>query len=382
MREKRLVEDERLRLLVLKSCLELGSKIDKHLLDSYGYDSREYTFMLDVKESWFSDGCEKVEIMDSVRNMSVFICSDVYNSSGTYKMRGVEQHTSPNDLMQQLRDTIGACNGHSRDLSILMPMLYAGRQHRRKGREALTCANWLHEFDRKPAIKRIITCDAHDPGVEQALYDTEFENIFLTNVLLEKFINDISLNELKDIVFVAPDNGAIGRTNVYLNSFISPDIRRYLGTCYKERDYNIIVDGKNPVIDHRYIGKDDIAGKTGNIVDDIIASGGSMLDVIDILNSKGLYNIYVFSTFALFTEGISKFDEYYKQGKFSGIYTTNASYINLEYRNKKWLHIVDCSEYLAKFIRYIYEGRSITQLLQDKSGPGKVLKRKFEGYHK
>lgn len=382
MGSKKLVESERLRLLVLKSCLELGNKIDKHLLDTYGYDSDEYTFMLDVKESWFNDGCEKVEIMNSVRNMSTFIFTDIYNSSGTYIMRGVEQHTSPNDLMQQLRDTIGACNGHSSDLSIVMPMLYQGRQHRRKGREALTCANWLHEFDRIKSIKRIITCDAHDPGVEQALYDTEFENIFLTNVLLENFINNVSDDELRDIIFVAPDYGAIGRTNVYLNSFASPNIMRYLGICYKERDYNNVVNGKNPVLDHRYIGSDDIAGKTACLVDDMIASGSSMFDVIDILNNKGVKNIYLFSTFSLFTEGIDKFDEYYNQGKFKGLYATNATYVNNKYLNREWLHVVDCSEYVAKFIRYMYEGKSITKLLQDKSGPGKVLMKKMDSCKK
>lgn len=379
---KELIENERLRLLVLNSCSDLGDKIDRHLVEEYGYDSSKYTFKLNVKESWFSDGCEKVEILDSVRNTSTFICTDVYNSSITYKMRTMLQHTSPNDLMQQLRDTVAACNCHCSDISILMPMLFAGRQHRRKGREALTCADWLHEFDRNVKIKKIITCDAHDPGVEQALGSTEFENIFLTNVILEQFINDVDIDEIKNIIFIAPDNGAIGRTNVYLNSFYHPDVMRYLGTFYKERDYNILVNGKNPVIDHRYIGSDNIAGMTGCLVDDMIASGGSILDVIDSLNNKGVYNIYMFCTFALFTEGVEKFDEYFKMGKFKGIYTTNASYINSEYFDREWLHIVDCSKYLSDFIKYIYEGKSITNLLTDKSGPGKVLKRKFDSYNK
>ena len=379
MRGKKLVENERLRLLVLKSCLELGSKIDKHLLNSYGLDSDEYTFMLDVKESWFSDGCEKVEIMDSVRNKSVFICSDVYNYSGIYKMRGIVQHTSPNDLMQQLRDTIGACNGHSRELSIVMPMLYAGRQHRRNGREALTCASWLHEFDRNPAIRGIFTCDAHSIDVEQALSDTEFGSLPLTSVMLERFINDVSKDELRDIVVVSPDNGAIGRSTIVLNSFNNPHVSRYLANCYKERDYNRVVNGKNPIIAHRYNGYSNIGGMTGIIVDDIIASGESMFEVIDMLNSKGVNNIYLFSTFVLLTEGIDKFDEYYNNGKFKGVYTTNASYIDIAYRNREWLHIVDCSEFLANFIGRIYRGESTSDLFQDRSGPVKVLKKKFEG---
>lgn len=380
MRDKKLIEDEKLRLLVLKSFIEQGQKIDEYLVNRCGYDNNEYTFMLDVKESWFSDGCEKVEIMDSVRDKNVFICTDVYNYSGTYRMREFIQHTSPNDLLQQLKDTIAACNGHSTDLSIVMPMIFAGRQHRRKGREALTCANILHEMEEIDAIRRIITCDAHDQGVEQALRRVEFENIFLTNVLLEKFISDVSIDELTDILFVAPDNGAIGRTNVYLNSFNNPNVKKYLGYCYKERDYNVVIDGKNPVIAHNYIGSDDIEGKTGCIVDDMISSGSSMFDVIDILNSKGVNNIYIFCTFALFTEGIDKFDEYYRNGKFSGVYTTNATYIEPRYKSREWLHIADCSKYIADFIWLMNKGKSITPLLHDKSGPVKVLKKKFDLY--
>lgn len=378
MRKKKLIEDEKLRLLVLKSFLEQGTKIDEYLVKEYGYDSDKYTFMLDITESWFSDGCEKVEINDSVRDKSVFVCSDVYNYSGTYKMRGLIHHTSPNDLLQQIKDSIAACNGHTTDLSVVMPMLYAGRQHRKKGRESLTCANFLRELEMRRSVKRLITCDAHDPGVEQALYNIEFDNVFLTYDLLEKFIADTNASELKDIVFVAPDNGAIGRTNVYLNSFNHPDVKKYLGYCYKERDYNHVINGKNPVIAHGYIGSVDISGKTGCIIDDMISSGSSMFDVIDILNNMGVNNIYIFSTFALFSEGISKFDEYYKGGKFSGIYTTNATYIDPEYLSREWLNVVDCSKYLARLIGLISKSKSITEILQDKSGPGKVLARKLE----
>lgn len=377
---KKIIVTEKLKLITFKNSI-IGPKLDEILVDAYNYDKKKYTFRLEAKEDWFSDGCGKVTIMNSVRNTSLFICTDVYNPCYKRKCRGDAVMVTPNDFMQQLRNTVGACNNQPQDISVLMPMLYEARQHRRKAREALSCADWLYEFDDKPSVKRIITCDVHDPGVEQALAKTEFENIFLTNVILENFIKDVSIDNLKDIIFVAPDNGAIGRNQVYLNSFHNDYIRKSAGFCSKLRDYNRVVDGKNPIIAHEFSGKENIAGKTGCIVDDMISSGGSMFEVIDILNERGVNNIYIFATFSLFTDGIEKFDEYYEQGKFTGIYTTNATNIRSEYENRPWLHVADCSEMLSKYIMYIYEGWSITNLLQDRSGPVKLLDRKIKDYY-
>lgn len=377
---KRIITDEKLRLISLKSSL-IGARMDEILTERLGYDSKYYTLRPEVKEVWFGDGTGKVVLENSVRGTEPFICCDVYNPSNKRIARGENVPLLPNDLMQQVRDTIGACNNHTQDISIVMPMLYNARQHRKTAREPLSCAEWLHEFDQNPSIKRIFTCDVHDAGVGQAVNKTEFESAFLTNVILEQFINDVSVEELRDLVFVAPDNGAVGRTKVYLNMFSNPNVKKDLGYCYKERDYNTYIDGKNPILSHNYTGNSNIAGKTGCIVDDMISSGGSMFDVIDILNNMGVNNIYIFATFALFTDGIDRFDKYYNDGKFSGIYTTNATHIKDEYQDRPWLHIADSSKTISEFIYYYYKGYPTSVLLNDKSVPVKILSDKFDRYY-
>lgn len=373
-------EKRKLKLIVLKSAMELGIRIDKHLGEFYGNENG--SFIVPVKETWFNDGHGKVELLDSVRGQDVYILQDIGNYSIEYDMHGLINHTSPNDLAQQLRDTIGACKSHTNSLSIIMPLLFAGRQHRRIGREALSCASFLREFDMDPNVKRFITFDAHDEGVQQAMTYTEFDNFFATNAVAEKFINDTPIEELEDIVFVAPDFGAAGRMNFYLNSFNSEYINKDAGSFYKRRDYNTIVDGKNPIIEHSYSGSSNIEGKTALVIDDMIASGGSMFDVIEELNKRGVEHIYIIATYALFTKGIDKFREYYENGKFDAIYTTNLSYINENYRNEEWLKIVDCSLFLSKIIRNLHNGESISQLTKDRSYPAKVLANKFKMYSK
>ena len=366
--------EQKLKLIVLKSALELGDKIDSHL--GKLYDTSE-TFIVPSRETWFNDGHGKVELMDSIRDMDVYILTDIGNYAMEYEMHGFINHTSPNDLAAQLKDTIGACKCHTDRLSIIMPLLYAGRQHRRIGREALTCATFLHELDRDSRVNRLITFDAHDEGVQQALFQTEFDNFFATNVILEQFINNTDIETLKNIVFVAPDFGATGRMNFYLNSFNSEFITKDAGSFYKRRDYNTIIDGKNPIIEHSYSGNENIKGTTAIVVDDMIASGGSMFDVIDELKKKKVEHIYLISTFSLFTKGIDKFREYYDKKMFDGIYTTNLSYIDEQYKKEEWLNVVDCSEYIAKIIYNLNHSMSITELLRDKSYPSKILAKKF-----
>lgn len=367
--------ENKLKLIVLKSALEFGKKVDENLKNMYQSDE---SYIIPTKETWFSDGHCKVELLDTVRGDDVYLFQDIGNYSLEYKMHGFINHTSPNDLNQQLKDTIGACKCHPNSLSIVMPLLFAGRQHRRNGREALSCAANLREFDVDPYVKRILTYDAHDVGVQQALAFTEFDNFYATNEILESFINNTDVEELKNILFVAPDAGAAGRRDFYLNSFNSEYVNKDAGSFYKKRDYNTIIDGKNPIIEHSYSGNPNIEGKTAIVVDDMIASGGSMFDVIDELKKRGVAHIYIMNTFALFTEGIDKFDKYYKDGKFDGIYTTNVSYIPEEYKEKEWLNVVDCSKHLARVIYNLHQGESISELIRDKSYPAKVLAKKFK----
>ena len=375
---KKQIECTNLRLMVFQSAEELGKKMDKHLLKKYNHNPEEYTFVVPIKENFFEDGHFKVEIEETVRGKDMFLLTDIGNYSLEYKMHGFTNHTSPNDLMMELKDGIGACNCHAKYINIIMPLLYAGRQHRRNTRENLMCGMMLHEIDSISKMKSFITFDAHDQGVEHAIHNMEFDNFYPTNAILENFINTVPLESLEKLVFVAPDNGATGRRNVYLNSFNSKYTHREAGSFIKQRDYNNLVDGKYPVIAHDYCGNEDLDGYTAIVSDDMISSGGSMFDVIDELKNKNVKHIYLMTTYALFTKGIDKFDEYYKAGKFDGLFTTNLSYIPEEYKNSEWLHVSDCSELVADIIYNIHNDQSISTILRDKSYPVKLLEKKFE----
>ncbi len=375
--KKLYLEGSKLRLMIFDSAKELGDKIDAHLVRMYDKNPNNYTFKVPLKENFFQDGHQKVEILDSVRGKDVFMITDVGNYSKEYKMHGFINHTSPNDLFMQLLDGIGACSCHAGGIRVVTPLLPAGRQHRKNTRENLTCGMLLHILDNIRAVKSVITFDAHDQGVEHALHDTEFDNFFPTNTILEEFINNTPIEQLEKIVFVAPDNGATGRRNVYLNSFNSENIHREAGSFVKQRDYNILVDGKYPVTSHDYSGNGNLEGYTAIVSDDMISSGGSMFDVIEELKERGVKYIYLIVTYALLTNGIEKFDDYYKRGMLDGVYTTNFSYIPKEYQNAEWLHRCDCSEYAAEIIYNMHNDISISPQLTDKSKPIKLLEKKF-----
>jgi ribose-phosphate pyrophosphokinase len=375
--EAKLIEDNNLRLIVYSSAGELGEKVNKHLLKMYGYDKEKDTFIIPIKENFFDDGHLKVELKDTVRSKDVFMLTDIGNYSIEYMMHGFMNHTSPNDLMIQLKDGIGACNRHAENINVVMPLLYAGRQHRRNTRENLMCGMNLRELDNMRSLRKFITFDAHDQGVEHALFDIEFDNFYASNEILKDFIEDLDVEQLKKLVFVAPDSGATGRRNVYLNSFQSDYIEREAGSFIKQRDYNHLVDGKYPVIAHEYCGNKNLDGYTAIVIDDMISSGGSMFDVIEELHRMNIKHIYIIVTYALFTKGIEQFQDYYDKGMFDGIYTTNLSYIPKEYMKREWLHVCDCSKLVAQIIYYLHNDMSISGILKDKSQPVKLIERKF-----
>lgn len=370
-------EKNKLGLMVFESAKELGEKVNEHLLELYKLDKKNDSFIVPTKESFFEDGHLKVEIEETVRGKDMYILTDIGNYSLEYKMHGLINHTSPNDLIMQLKDGIGACNCHAKSINIIMPLLYAGRQHRRNTRENLACGMQLHELDNMARVKSFITFDAHDQGVEHAIHNMEFDNFLPTNTILESMIKDLPKSRLKKLAFIAPDNGATGRRNVYLNVFNSKYITREAGSFIKQRDYNTLVDGKYPVIAHQYCGNGELDGYTAIISDDMISSGESMFDVIDELHKHNIKYIYIVVTYALFTRGIDKFKKYYKEKKLDGVYTTNLSYIPDEYKYEEWLHVCDCSEYIAKIIYNIHNDISITSLLRDKTEPMKLLEEKF-----
>ena len=374
---KEQLEREKLRLIVFKSALELGQKIDEHLLDMYNYDKDKYTFIVPINEVFFSDGHTKVEINSTVRGKDLFFLTDIENCSIEYKMRGFINHTSPNDLIQQLKSGINASNCHAQYINIVMPVLYDGRQHKRNTREPLSCGANLRELDNLPRIKSLITFDVHDQGVEHATHNMEFDNIYVTNTILEHFITDVPKEQLRDMVFIAPDGGATGRRDVYLNSFNVEEVNKDAGEFYKARDFTRLVNGKYPVISHEYIGQYDLSGKTAVVVDDMISSGGSMFDTIKVLKDKGASHIYIMVTYSLFTEGIDDFVKYYNEKKLDGIYVSNLSYINEEYKKEHWLHICDCSKTVAEVIYNIHNDLSISGILNDRAQPIKLLEKKF-----
>ena len=364
------VNESKLGLMVFSSAKDLGEKVNEHLLEMYGFTGDDDTFIIPIKETFFEDGHSKVVIEETVRGKDMFFITDIGNYSLTYKMHNFWNHTSPNDLMEQLKSGIGACCCHARSINIITPLLFNGRQHRKNAREDLSCARTLHELDQIKGIKSIITCDAHDTGVQQALFNTEFLNYFPSNTILKSVIKDLPAEDLKKLVYIAPDNGANGRRNIYSNT-CNIDLNEIkVGSFSKQRDINRVVDGKNPIISHDYIGDKDLDGYTAFIVDDMISSGGSMFDCIDELNKRNIKKIYIIVTFALFTNGIDKFVEYYKDKKFSGIYTTNLSYIPDEFKECEWLHTCDCSKDIA---RIIYNIQNDIDLDQSKTEPQQAL---------
>ena len=367
------VNESKLGLMVFSSAKDLGEKVNEHLLEMYGFTGDDDSFIIPIKEIFFEDGHSKVVIEETVRGKDVFFITDIGNYSLTYKMHNFWNHTSPNDLMEQLKSGIGACCCHARSINIITPLLFNGRQHRRNAREDLSCARALHELDQIKGIKSIITCDAHDTGVQQALFNTEFQNYFPSNTILKSVIKDLPAEDLKKLVYIAPDNGANGRRNIYSNT-CNIDLNEIkVGSFSKQRDINRVVDGKNPIIAHDYIGDKDLDGYTAFIVDDMISSGGSMFDCIDELNKRNIKKIYIIVTFALFTNGIDKFVEYYKDKKFSGIYTTNLSYIPNEFKECEWLHTCDCSKDIARIIYNIQNDIGLEDLLQSKTEPQQAL---------
>jgi len=348
---------ENLKLIVFENCKELGEKVNKHL---QRINNCEESFIVPIKEVRFNNGEGKVVLAESVRKKEVFILSDPGNHSITYKMYEYINHKSPDDHFQDIIRVIGAIRNQSSSISLVMPLMYSSRQHKRDGRESLDCAVALQTLMDK-GVSNIITFDVHDSNVQNAIPCSSFDNFYPTNIILENFIE----NEKVDndyLLAVSPDNGAIKRTNFYAN-MLGCELG---GHFEKQRDVYKVIDGKNPILKHEYIGKD-VQGKDIIIVDDMIASGESMIDVARELKKRGANQIFMMSAYSLFTKGINVFEEAYKEGLFTRLYTTNLSYVPLDAINKPWLRQVDCSAYVAKIIYTFYKGKSVSSILNYKS---------------
>ncbi len=344
-----------LKLIVLSNFSEVGKKVDEHLKKIYNVNT---SFIVPIEEVRFSNGEGKIVIKDSIRDKDVFILSDIGNYSCTYNMFGFENHKSCDDHFQDIKRVIYAIKGQASQIHVITPLLYESRQHRRKARESLDCALGLQDLARLN-VKNIITFDAHDVGMQNAVPLTSFENFYPTMTILNEFVKSEDI-DLRNMLIVSPDTGAVDRARLYADIFSTN-----VGMFYKRRDLTKIVNGKNPIIEHKYIGED-VNGKNIMVVDDMIASGDSMIDVATSLKKLGANKVYLTATFALFTNGISKFKEAYEKGIFDRVYSTNLSYVNDEISNEKWFVKVDCSKQIAKIIEHLNKKLPLTELLDDR----------------
>ena len=352
-------EDE-LGLIVMSNCKDFGDSIDKAIMKKR---KTKKSFRIPVEEVRFNNGEGKVVIKDQVRDKDLYIISDVGNHSMTYKMYEYDNHMSPDDHYQDIKRVICAARGQADRINIVMPLLYESRQHRRKGRESLDCAVALQELQ-ELGVKNIITFDAHDINIQNAIpTNMSFENFFPSHTILESFIKNEDF-DVKDVIFIGPDTGAVDRARYYANLFDAN-----VGIFHKRRDLTKIVDGKNPIIAHEFLGGD-LKDKTAIVIDDMIASGSSILEVAREIKKRGAKKIYLIASFSMFTNGIEVFDEAYKDKYFDSIYSTNLTYVNKEALKKPGFKQVDCSSFAAEIIDTLNTSSYISKL---KNGKQKIL---------
>lgn len=362
----------RLGVIAMRGCEEIGEKVDTYLKQfNADLDNGSHDYMISVDAIRFGTGEAKVVLQNTVRSYDIYIIVDPFNYGVTYKMYGMDHPMSPDDHYQDLKRVISALGGKAKRITVIMPMLYEGRQHKRTSRESLDCAMMLQELSNM-GVDNILTFDAHDSRVQNAIPQKGFENVRPTYQMIKACLNfdpDIILNTNNTLI-VSPDEGAMGRC-MYYSSVLGMD----LGTFYKRRDYSRVVNGKNPIIAHEFLGSD-ISGKNVIVVDDMIASGDSMLDVSKELKKRNANRVIAFSAFGLFTEGVEKFNKAYDEGLIDAVFTTNLVYRRPELKDCAWYHEVDMSKFIALIINQIGHDRSISELLT----PMKRIERILEKY--
>lgn len=352
-----------LKLIVLDNIQEVGNQVNEEIAK---INKKDENYILSVSRSRFNNGEGKMKIVESVRDKDVYILSDVGNYDITYEMHGFIQHMGPDEHFQDIKRTISALSGFASKITLITPLLYESRQHKRKGMESLDCAISLRELENL-GVKHIVTFDAHDPSVCNAIPNLPFENMYPTNTILEQLVEDI---DISNTLVISPDMGAMERARYYAE-ILNTDV----GVFYKRRDLTVVVNGKNPIIEHVYMGAP-VRGKTVIVVDDMIASGSSIIEVGQMLRKKGAKRIIFIATFSLFTEGISCFKKAYKKHYFDDIYTTNLTYMPKEYLENPWLHQVNCSKTIAEIIVALHNGDSIKKLVNDKTETFKMIEKK------
>ena len=370
-------------IIAMPGCEALCDKIDKYLVKwranqasehqqniaFYGY--QRDTYKVNVSLPRFGSGEAKGVVNESVRGFDLYIITDVFNYSCTYNMYGMEVPMSPDDHYADLKRVISAISGKAKRITILMPMLYEGRQHKRSSRESLDCALALQELVNL-GVDNIMTFDAHDKRVQNAIPNGSFENIMPTYQMIKSLVNSVEdLHVDKDhLMVISPDEGALHRC-IYFATQLGVN----LGMFYKRRDYTRVVNGRNPIVEHQYLG-DSVEGKDIIIVDDMISSGESMLEVCSKLKGLKAGRIFVCTTFGLFCNGLEVFDEAYKNGTFYRVFTTNGVYQTPELLSRDWYESVDLSKYTAYFLDTLNHDMSVSSLLDCSDKIEKILLKK------
>ncbi len=362
----------RLGLIAMKGTESFSRKIDSYLVQwaAMGPEARD-TFIVDAECPRFQSGDGKGLIKESIRGMDLYIIIDVGNYSCTYPFFGNTNHMSPDDHFADLKRIIQAAGGKASSITVIMPQLYGSRQHRRNSRESLDCAVALQELQAM-GVKNIVTFDTHDPRVQNAVPLMGFDNLMPHyQVLKTMFRNFPDINTDKDsFMVVSPDEGALNR-NMYYSSVMGVN----LGMFYKRRDYSRVVNGRNPIIAHEYLGEN-VEGKNILVADDIISSGESMLDIAEYMKAHKAARFFATATYVLFTNGLGQFDKAYEEGLIDGVFGTNMSYISDELRRRPWFFEVDCSKYTAYIIAAINHDISVSKLLD----PHEKIKKLLELY--
>ena len=376
-------------IVPLKSCSKMGEKVDDYLVQ--WREQREHenqsnlafsgykrdSYVVSASTPRFGSGEGKGVLNDSIRGYDLYIMVDVCNYSIEYSLCGTTNHMSPDDHYAALKRVIAAAGGKARRINVIMPFLYESRQHKRSGRESLDCALMLQELTAM-GVENIITFDAHDPRVHNSIPLKGFESVSCTYQFIKYLllgVDDLHIDS-EHMMVISPDEGGMGRA-VYFANVLGLD----MGMFYKRRDYTKIVNGRNPIVAHEFLGTN-VEGKDVIIIDDMISSGESMIDVASELKKRGASRVFCATTFGLFTNGFDKFDEAYEKGIIDKILTTNLVYQPDELLSKPWYINVDMSKYMALLIDTLNHDSSISDLLNPVDRIQKRVKEYNERYTK
>ena len=370
-------------IIALPGCEELAAKVD-HYLKTWRYERNSEhkdtlafagyekdTYIVDITFPRFGTGESKAALKQTVRGYDIFILCDCFNYGVTYKMYGMNVPMSPDDHFANIKRAISAIEGKAKRISVIMPMLYEGRQHKRSSRESLDCAMMLQELQTM-GVENLITFDAHDPRVMNAIPLCGFESVSPAYQMIKSMVRNIeglSLDK-ENLMIISPDEGGMSRCIFY-----STVLGVELGMFYKRRDYSRIVDGRNPIIAHEFLG-DNVAGKDVIIVDDMISSGESMIEVATKLKELKANRIYIFSSFGLFCNGLESFDKAYEEGLIYRVFTTNLIYRTPELKEREWYIEVDLSKYISYMVDTLNHDTSIAELLDPAEKINQLLKAK------